>query len=106
MPFSGSTSLLDLARGPRHTPATLLLAQGAGPGLIMGTLRVSQINSTMNAYSHVLPALRFAAVEKMDALLSGCCLSVRCVLGTKLSGPFVGERFEDSIHAEAHSRAK
>ena len=39
----------------RHTAATLLLAQGVHPRVVMETLGHSQISLTMNTYSHVLP---------------------------------------------------
>jgi integrase len=53
----------------RHTAATLLLAQGVNPRTIMETLGHSQINLTLNTYSHVLPALQADAAAKMDAIL-------------------------------------
>jgi hypothetical protein len=36
----------------------------------MGTLGHSQIRLTLNAYSHVLPALQAAAAAKMNAILT------------------------------------
>ena len=69
-------ALLAVAKPPairfhdrRHTAATLLLAQGVDPRTIMETLGHSQINLTLNTYSHVLPALQGAAAAKMDAAL-------------------------------------
>lgn len=55
----------------RHTAASLLLAQGVGPRVIMETLGHSQISLTMNTYSHVMPSLQREAADKMDAILSG-----------------------------------
>jgi integrase len=54
----------------RHTAATLLLAQGVHPRVVMELLGHSQIAVTMNTYSHVVPALRKDAAEKMDAILA------------------------------------
>jgi Phage integrase family len=42
----------------RHSCATLLLAQGVNPRVVMETLGHSQESLTLNTYSHVLPALR------------------------------------------------
>jgi integrase len=41
----------------RHTTASLLLAQGIHPRVVMEQLGHSQIALTMNTYSHVIPAL-------------------------------------------------
>lgn len=54
----------------RHACASLLLAQGVHPRVVMETLGHSQIGLTMNTYSHVIPALQREAAEKMDSLLS------------------------------------
>jgi site-specific recombinase XerD len=40
----------------RHSRATLLIAQGVHPRVVMEILRYSQISTTMNTYAHVLPA--------------------------------------------------
>ena len=53
----------------RHTCASLLLAQGVHPRVVMETLGHSQISLTMDTYSHVLPALQREAADQMDALL-------------------------------------
>lgn len=53
----------------RHACASLMLAQGVAPRVVMETLGHSQISLTLNTYSHVIPALGRAAVEQMDALL-------------------------------------
>ena len=55
----------------RHACASLLLAQGVQPRLIMETLGHSQIGITMNLYSHVEPALQRSAAEQMNSLLTG-----------------------------------
>ena len=53
----------------RHTYASLLLAQGVHPRLVMVTLGHSQISLTLDTYSHVIPALRTEVAEKMNAIL-------------------------------------
>jgi integrase len=55
----------------RHTAASLMLAQGIHPRVVMETLGHSQISLTMNLYSHVIPALQQDAAQRMDALLAG-----------------------------------
>ena len=55
----------------RHTCATLLLAQGVHPRVVMDILGHSQIALTMDTYSHVIPALQREAAGRMDALLAG-----------------------------------
>ena len=55
----------------RHACASLLLAEGVHPRVVMETLGHSQIGLTMNTYSHVLPALQREAAERMDKVLSG-----------------------------------
>ena len=55
----------------RHCCATLLLAQGLPPRLIMETLGHSQISLTMNTYSHVSPAFQREAASAMEGLLGG-----------------------------------
>jgi integrase len=53
----------------RHTCASLLLAQGVHPRVIMETLGHSQISLTLDTYAHVLPTLQAEAAQKMDDLL-------------------------------------
>ena len=55
----------------RHACASLLLAQGVHPRVVMETLGHSQISLTMNTYSHVLPALQREAADQMEAALAG-----------------------------------
>ncbi len=52
----------------RHSCATLLLAQGVNPRLVMETLGHSQVSLTLNTYSHVLPALQRDAAARMNAV--------------------------------------
>jgi integrase len=55
----------------RHSCATLLLAQGVNPRVVMETLGHSQISLTLNTHSHVLPSLQREAAAKIDAVFSG-----------------------------------
>jgi len=54
----------------RHSCASLLLAQGVHPRVVMETLGHSQIGLTMNTYSHVLPPLQREAARRMDEVLA------------------------------------
>ncbi len=54
----------------RHTCASLLLARGVHPRVVMETLGHSQISLTMDTYSHVIPALQKEAADRMNALLT------------------------------------
>jgi integrase len=53
----------------RHTCATLLLAQGVQPRVVMETLGHSQISLTLNTYAHVIPELQRDAAERMEEVL-------------------------------------
>jgi integrase len=71
------SAILEAAKLPamrihdlRHTCASLLLAQGVHPRVVMETLGHSQISITMNTYSHVMPALGVEAAEKMHEAMS------------------------------------
>lgn len=55
----------------RHTAATLLLAEGAHPRVVMELLGHSTIALTMDTYSHVIPALERDAADRMNRLLGG-----------------------------------
>ena len=59
----------------RHSCATLLLAQGVNPRVVMETLGHSQVSLTLNTYSHVLPALQQDAAARMNAILQRSCVS-------------------------------
>ena len=54
----------------RHACASLLLAQGVSPRVVMELLGHSQITLTLNTYSHVLPGLQKQAAAQMDPLLT------------------------------------
>lgn len=53
----------------RHCCASLLLAQGIHPRVVMEILGHSTIVLTMNTYSHVMPAAQREAANSMDAIL-------------------------------------
>ena len=55
----------------RHGTASLMLASGASPRIVMEQLGHSQISLTMNTYAHVLPALQREASEAVERALSG-----------------------------------
>jgi len=55
----------------RHGCASLLLAQGVHPRVVMETLGHSAISLTMNTYSHVSSALQREAANRIDAALRG-----------------------------------
>jgi integrase len=52
----------------RHTSATLLLTQGVHPKVVQERLGHSQINLTLDTYSHVLPSIQREAAAKLDGL--------------------------------------
>ena len=55
----------------RHCCASLLLAQGLHPRVVMEVLGHSQIALTMDTYSHVMPAAQRVAADLMGAILGG-----------------------------------
>src|SRR3954465_10026851 len=56
----------------RHTAATLLLSENVHPRVVMELLGHSQMRTTMDIYSHVIPALAREAADRMgDLLLPG-----------------------------------
>jgi integrase len=55
----------------RHACASLLLAQGVHPRVVMETLGHSTIGQTMDVYTHVLPTLQRDAATRMDEVLGG-----------------------------------
>ena len=59
----------------RHSCATLLLAKGVNPRVVMDALGHSQVSLTLNTYSHVLPSLqRDAAARILTATLERKCV--------------------------------
>jgi integrase len=55
----------------RHTAATLLLAEGVHPRVVMELLGHSQMRTTTDTYSHVMPALAREAADRMGSALFG-----------------------------------
>lgn len=55
----------------RHTAATLLLSEGVHPRVVMELLGHSQMRTTTDTYSHVMPALAQEAAAKMGTALWG-----------------------------------
>jgi integrase len=53
----------------RHTAASLMLAQGVAPRVVMEILGHSQISVTMNTYTHVDPELNRAATDLLQEAL-------------------------------------
>jgi len=54
----------------RHTHATLMLKEGIHPKIVQERLGHSNIATTLNIYSHVLPGLQEATAERFDKLLT------------------------------------
>jgi integrase len=54
----------------RHTCATLLLLAGAHVKVVSERLGHASIEITLKVYSHVLPTMQEAAVEKMEGILT------------------------------------
>lgn len=55
----------------RHSAATLLLAMDVHPKVVQELLGHSNISTTMNLYSHVLPSIHREAMDRMDDFLNG-----------------------------------
>lgn len=53
----------------RHSCATMLLVEGVPPRVVMEILGHSEIRLTMETYSHVIPALRRDAADRIDGAL-------------------------------------
>ncbi len=53
----------------RHTSATLMLAAGVHPKVMQERLGHSDINITLDIYSHVMPAMQQDAADKLGAML-------------------------------------
>src|SRR5918998_2220586 len=53
----------------RHTAPTVLLSENVHPRVVMELLGHSQMRTTMDIYSHVMPALAREAADRMGALL-------------------------------------
>jgi integrase len=53
----------------RHACASLLLAEGVNPRVVMEILGHSQVSLTLNTYSHVIPSLGRDAADRLQSLL-------------------------------------
>src|SRR3954471_624362 len=74
--YDAWTALLDKAgvrhvrlHDGRHTAATLLLTENVHPRVVMELLGHSQIRTTLDIYTHVMPALAREAADRMGLLL-------------------------------------
>ena len=54
----------------RHSAASLLIAQGVLPRVVMEILGHSQIATTMNVYGHALDETMREAADRMDAIFA------------------------------------
>ena len=54
----------------RHTHASILLKQGVHPKIVQERLGHSDIQTTLNTYSHILPGLQEAAAKQFDSILT------------------------------------
>lgn len=54
----------------RHSTATLLFTLGTHPKIVQELLGHGQIYTTLDIYSHVLPTLQEAAIQRLEELLS------------------------------------
>lgn len=53
----------------RHSNATALIQAGVNPRVVQQRLGHSDVNITLNTYTHVLPEMDMDAAEKLDAIL-------------------------------------
>jgi integrase len=79
----------------RHSCASLLLAQGVSARMVVETLGRSDISTTMDTYSHVMPSLRQDAADAMDPgagrdwpLRFCCTFAVNGAAGAGRPAPF------------------
>ena len=53
----------------RHSNATALIQAGVNPRVVQQRLGHSDVNITLNTYTHVLPEMDMEAAEKLDAII-------------------------------------
>ncbi len=53
----------------RHSNATALIQAGVNPRVVQQRLGHSDVNITLNTYTHVLPEMDIEAAEKLDSIL-------------------------------------
>lgn len=54
----------------RHTAATLMLQQEVNPKIVQEILGHSDVNLTLDTYSHVIPTLQKEAAVKLEGVLT------------------------------------
>ncbi|MBO5109944.1 MAG: tyrosine-type recombinase/integrase [Clostridia bacterium] len=52
-----------------HSNATALIQAGVNPRVVQQRLGHSDVNITLNTYTHVLPEMDVDAAEKLDAIM-------------------------------------
>ena len=62
-------------KGLRHAHATLLLSKGVHPKIVSERLGHSNISTTMDIYSHVIPGMQERAAQAIDEVLGSASLS-------------------------------
>ena len=53
----------------RHSNATALIQAGVNPRVVQQRLGHSDVNITLNTYTHVLPEMDVDAAEKLDSIM-------------------------------------
>ena len=53
----------------RHSNATALIQAGVNPRVVQQRLGHSDVNITLNTYTHILPEMDIAAAEKLDSIM-------------------------------------
>ena len=53
----------------RHSNATALIQAGVNPRVVQQRLGHSDVNITLNTYTHVLPEMDMDAAEKLDCIM-------------------------------------
>ncbi|MGY2004426.1 tyrosine-type recombinase/integrase [Blastococcus sp. SYSU DS1024] len=80
----------------RHTAATLLLSENVHPRVVMELLGHSQMRTTMDIYSHVMPALDREAADRMgSASASRAAASDPCQLPLRNERSLLEAALED-----------
>ena len=56
----------------RHSNATALIQAGVNPRVVQQRLGLSDVNITLNTYTHVLPEMDMEAAQKLDSIILRC----------------------------------
>ena len=56
----------------RHSNATALIQAGVNPRVVQQRLGHSDVNITLNTYTHVLPEMDMEAAQKLDSIILRC----------------------------------